>query len=83
MRRIITWQVVGSILTISFIGLFACRLVDQFFYGGKYAFGKTPVGSFVTILFAIAWCVGLVVLVPLSDISTEHPRFFRGSNSCQ
>jgi hypothetical protein len=65
MRRVITWQVVSRTLVISFMGLLGCRLVDQIFYGGKGAFGKTPAGSFVIILCAIAWCVGLLVLVPL------------------
>jgi hypothetical protein len=65
MRRVITWQVVWSILAVSFIGLFACRLVDRVFYAGTDTFGKTPVGSFITIVFAIAWCIGLIVFVPL------------------
>jgi hypothetical protein len=70
MRELISWRVVYWILGVSFTGLALCKFLD----GGSGAFAKDGVGRVLVIVFAVAWCVGLVALLPLRIVWDKKHR---------
>jgi hypothetical protein len=61
MRELISWRFVYWILGISFAGLALCKFLD----GARGAFTRGGFGSVLVIVFSVAWCIGLVALLPL------------------
>ena len=78
MSRYITWKVVFIVLVVSFIGLFACNTIDNIFFWGDETLAGTSVGSLLTIISGIAWCIGLMVLLPLRIAwDSKHRKEFQ------
>lgn len=61
MREVISWRLVYCVLGISFVGLALRKFLD----GGSGAYTREGFGRVVVIVFTVAWCVGLVALLPL------------------
>ena len=60
------WKITLFCLGIGFVGLGACRLIADSFFGGEKEFLHTRYGSVIEFTFVFFWSTGLLALVPMS-----------------